>query len=140
MVSLFSIQICKDFKKQHLSSLKLAHVFRSKIDWDSFLIGKKGRYLTTCAFVLWDKECLKVILKSRTFSPWSFEEEGYKQNIGNHASLGRRLISYRNILEKGKISYRYSYLKPDIPRKSLISSYVYDLKEDIKYLWRILNL
>ena len=136
----FRKELLDEFKRHHLSSLKLAHVFRSKIFVGEYLRGKKERYLTTCAFVLWKRVALQDILNSRPFTPWTFEEQGYKQNLGNHASLRRRVISYRNILERGKISHRYSYLNPDIPRKSVFASYVYDLKEDVKYLWRILNL
>lgn len=133
-------ELLDEFKTHRLSSLKLGHVFRSKISVGEFLRGKKERYLTTCAFVLWNRVALQEILNSGSFTPWSFEEQGFRQNLGYHASLRRRLISYRNILERGKISYRYSYLNADIPRKSIIASFVYDLKEDVKYLWRILNL
>lgn len=136
----FPKELLDEFKMHRLSSLKLAHVFRSKIFVGEYLLGKNDRYLTTCAFVLWKRVALQEILNSSSFTPWSFEEQGYRQESGNHASLRRRMISYRNILERGKISHRYSYLNPEIPRKSIVASCVYDLKEDVKYLWRILNL
>ncbi|MDA9217805.1 hypothetical protein N9O65_00880 [Schleiferiaceae bacterium] len=133
--------IISDFEFSGMDSLKLAHVFRSKMYLNNYRIGPKRRYQTTCAFVIWRTNCLSDLLEQSLFTPWTFEEEGWKYTRGIHGSFARRRFSYINVVDKGRVHYKYrKCLGNSLNVKSPLESIYYEFKEWIKYKWRILNI
>ena len=133
--------IISDFEFSGMDSLKLAHVFRSKMYLNNFRIGPKRRYQTTCAFVIWRTNCLNDLLEQSFFTPWTFEEEGWKYTRGIHGSFARRRFGYINVVDKGRVHYKFrKSLGNSLNVKSPLESTYYEFKEWIKYKWRILNI